>query len=188
MLTRDPVRINVVGIEPLAGEGLEMRFTVKLRLQNPNETAIEYDGVALALELNGKPFASGVSNQKGSVSPFGETVFSVPVTVSAFAAVRQALGLVDGAKLDNLPYVLRGKLAEGLFGGMNFTDKGTLVFRAQARLASENPVTILLYDGLRAGVYAAIAGLSLGQYGIKPQYREHELAVADTSVAEGRSA
>jgi hypothetical protein len=47
-------------------------------------------------------------------------------TVSAYAAVRQALGLVDGAKLDNLPYVLRGKLAGGLFGGVNFTDKGTL--------------------------------------------------------------
>ncbi|MGH8625416.1 MAG: LEA type 2 family protein [Gammaproteobacteria bacterium] len=126
MLTRDPIRINVVGIEPLAGQGLEMRFTVKLRLQNPNETAIDYDGVALELELNGKPFASGVSDQKGSVSRFGETVFSVPVTVSAFAAMRQALGLADGAKLDNLPYVLRGKLAGGLFGGMRFTDKGTL--------------------------------------------------------------
>ena len=56
-LIRDPVRINVVGIEPLAGEDLEMRFTLKLRLQNPNDTAIEYDGVALAVELNGKPFA-----------------------------------------------------------------------------------------------------------------------------------
>ncbi len=89
MLTRDPIRINVVNIEPLAGQGLEMRFTVKLRLQNPNETAIEYNGVALELELNGKPFASGVSDQKGSVSRFGETVFSVPVTVSAFAAVRK---------------------------------------------------------------------------------------------------
>ena len=126
MLTRDPIRINVVGIEPLAGQGLEMRFAVTLRLQNPNETAIEYDGVALELELNGKPFASGVSDQKGSVSRFGETVFSIPVTVSAFAAVRQALGLADGAKLDNLPYVLRGKLAGGLFGGTHFTDKGTL--------------------------------------------------------------
>ncbi|MGH8508840.1 MAG: LEA type 2 family protein [Gammaproteobacteria bacterium] len=126
MLSRDPIRINVVGIEPLAGQGLEMRFAVTLRLQNPNETAIEYGGVALELELNGKPFASGVSDQKGSVSRFGETVFSVPVTVSAFAAVRQALGLADGAKLDNLPYVLRGKLAGGMFGGMHFTDQGTL--------------------------------------------------------------
>jgi len=30
--------------------------------------------VALDLELNGKPFASGVSDQRGTVSRFSETV------------------------------------------------------------------------------------------------------------------
>ncbi|MBP8175788.1 MAG: Water stress and hypersensitive response domain-containing protein, partial [Sphaerotilus sp.] len=33
---REPVRINVVGLEPIPGEGMEMRFKVKLRVQNPN--------------------------------------------------------------------------------------------------------------------------------------------------------
>lgn len=122
----DPVRINVVGIEPLAGQGLEMRFNIKLRLQNPNDTVIEYDGVALELELNDQTFATGVSDRRGSIPRFGESVLSVPVTVSALAAVRQALGLAEGAALDNLPYVLRGKLAGGMFGTMRFTEKGTL--------------------------------------------------------------
>jgi LEA14-like dessication related protein len=126
MFNRDELRVYVVGIEPLEGQGLEMRFDVKLRLQNPNETPIEYDGVTLELEFNGKPFASGVSDQRGTVSRFGETVLSVPVTVSAFAVARQAVDLADGAKPGNLPYVLRGKLAGGLFGGTRFTDKGTL--------------------------------------------------------------
>ncbi len=126
MPVRDPVRINVVGIEPLAGQGLEMRFSVKLRLQNPNDNAIDYDGVALELELNGQPFATGVSDRKGSIPRFGESVLSVPVTVSALAAVRQALGLAEGAPLDDLPYVLRGKLAGGVFGTMRFTEEGTL--------------------------------------------------------------
>jgi LEA14-like dessication related protein len=134
MFSRDEMRINVVGIEPLEGQGLEMRFDVKLRLQNPNETPIEYDGVALELELNGKPFASGVSDQKGTVSRFGETVLSVPVTVSAFAAARQALDLADGAELGNLPYVLRGKLAGGLFGATRFTHKGTLVLPGSGKI------------------------------------------------------
>lgn len=44
---RDPVNINVVGIEPLQSQDLEVRFAVKLRIQNPNETAIDYNGVAL---------------------------------------------------------------------------------------------------------------------------------------------
>ncbi len=126
MAVRDPVRINVVGIDPLPGQGLEMRFNVKLRLQNPNDSAIEYDGVALELELNDQPFATGVSDRKGSIPRFGESVLSVPVTVSALAAVRQALGLAEGASVDNLPYVLRGKLAGGVFGTMRFTEEGTL--------------------------------------------------------------
>ncbi|HEX8588805.1 LEA type 2 family protein, partial [Pseudomonas sp.] len=56
---RDPLNINVVGIEPLPGQDLEIRFAVKLRLQNPNDTDIQYDGVALNLDVNGTLLASG---------------------------------------------------------------------------------------------------------------------------------
>ena len=35
----DPPRVSVAGIEALPGEGLELRFLVKLRVQNPNEGA-----------------------------------------------------------------------------------------------------------------------------------------------------
>ena len=123
---RDPLNINVVGIEPLPGQGLEVRMAVKLRLQNPNETAIEYTGVALDLDVNGKLLASGVSDQQGTIGRFSEGVLVVPVSVSAFAALRQAVGLTQTHSLDNLPYTLRGKLAGGLFGTMRFSDSGTL--------------------------------------------------------------
>ena len=63
LIQREPVRINVVGLEPLPGAGMEMRFAVKLRVQNPNEAAIDFDGLALELDLNGKPFATGVSDR-----------------------------------------------------------------------------------------------------------------------------
>ncbi len=125
---RDPLNINVVGIEPLQGQDLEIRFAVKLRLQNPNDTDIQYDGVALNLDVNGRLLASGVSDQKGTITRFSEGVLTVPVTVSAFAALRQALGLSERQSLDNLPYELHGKLAGGLFGTMRFYDSGTLSF------------------------------------------------------------
>lgn len=124
--SRDPLNINVVGIEPLPGQGLEVRLAVKLRLQNPNETAVEYNGVALDLDVNGKLLASGVSDQQGSIGRFSEAVLVVPVSVSAFAALRQAVGLTQTQSLDNLPYTLRGKLAGGLFGTMRFKDSGVL--------------------------------------------------------------
>ncbi|MBP0944662.1 LEA type 2 family protein [Pseudomonas alliivorans] len=126
---RDPLTISVAGIDPLPGQGLELRMAVKLRVQNPNETAIDYSGVALDLDVNGRLLASGVSNQHGSIGSFSEAVLVVPVSVSAFAAFRQALGLSQTQRLDNLPYTLRGKLAGGLFGTMRFRDSGTLDLR-----------------------------------------------------------
>ena len=128
LVHREPVRINVVGLEPLPGAGMEMRFAVKLRVQNPNETAIDFDGLALELDLNGRPFATGVSDRQGSVPRFGETLVEIPVSVSAIAVVRQALGVLegDGAIKAEVPYTLRGRLAGGLLGGMRFSDSGTL--------------------------------------------------------------
>jgi len=123
---REALRVNVVGVEPLSGEGLELRLMVKLRIQNPNETPIEFDGAAIELELNGKSFASGVSDQKGTVPRFGESILQIPLTVSAFAALRQAVSFGNVAEQGELPYVLTGKLAGGMFGTVRFSDKGLL--------------------------------------------------------------
>ena len=123
---RDPLNVNVVGFEPLPSQDMEVRFAVKIRVQNPNETAIDYNGVALDLEVNGQPLASGVSDQMGTIARFSDTVLTVPVSVSAFSVLRQTLGLSQTQTLNNMPYVLRGKLAGGLFGTLRFVDTGKL--------------------------------------------------------------
>ncbi|WP_244817011.1 LEA type 2 family protein [Caballeronia sp. Lep1P3] len=128
LLTRDAPRVNVAGIEPLEGQGLEMRFAVKLRVQNPNDTPIDFDGVALDLDVNGRAFASGVSPQRGTIPRFGEAVVSVPVTVSAWSVARQALGFASGDAVTKVSYVARGRLAGGPFGGARFSDQGTIDF------------------------------------------------------------
>ncbi|VVP68960.1 hypothetical protein PS918_00840 [Pseudomonas fluorescens] len=122
----DPLNINVVGLQPLQSQDMEVRFAVKIRVQNPNGTNINYNGVALDLDINGQPFASGVSNESGSLAGYSETVLSVPVSVSAFSVLRQTFGLSQVQTLNNMPYVLRGKLAGGLFGTRRFVDSGKL--------------------------------------------------------------
>ena len=52
---------------------------IKVRLLNPNDTEIAFDGVAFDLEINGQPFAKGVSDQKGVVPRFGEAVITMKV-------------------------------------------------------------------------------------------------------------
>ncbi|NQD95429.1 water stress/hypersensitive response domain-containing protein [Pseudomonas sp. CrR25] len=126
LILHDPLRIDLVGLEPLPGQGLEMRFAAKLRVQNPNDSAIDYHGVALDLEVNGQPLASGVSDQRGQVPRFGETVLSVPLSISAFSALRQAWGAAGYQPGQGLPYALSGKLAGGLFGTTRFRDQGVL--------------------------------------------------------------
>lgn len=126
MSARDPVRISLVGMEPLQGEGFELRFALRLRVQNPNDSDIDFDGVSVALDVNGRPFAAGVSADKGHVPRFGEAVISIPVSVPALTALRQALGFTDGGDIGRLPYVLSGKLAGGPLGTQRFSEKGTL--------------------------------------------------------------
>ena len=94
--TRDPLQVTVAGIEPLQGQGMELRLMVKLRVQNPNDAPVNYNGVSLEMDVQGKDFASGVSDETGTVPRFGESVISVPVTISAFRMVRQAIGMMQG--------------------------------------------------------------------------------------------
>jgi LEA14-like dessication related protein len=119
----DPLHVSLAGVESLPGEGLELRMAVKLRVQNPNENAVNYDGVAVDLELRGIDFASGVSDAQGTVPRFGEAVVVVPVTVSAYAMARQVYSFAMGDR-SKVTFVARGKLAGSGFGGMRFESSG----------------------------------------------------------------
>ena len=121
----DPLTINVAGIKPLPGEGLELRLAVRVRIQNPNDMPVEYTGAALALDLNGRKLASGVSSAIGTVPRYGEAVLTIPVTISAFDMARQVLGFATAPNERDVRYRVRGKLEGGWFGTRRFTDEGT---------------------------------------------------------------
>jgi len=123
---RDPPQVTVAGIEPLQGQGLEMRMLVKLRVQNPNDVQIDYNGVALKLDVQDKTLASGVSDQAGSVPRFGEAVIEVPVTISAMNIARQLMGAMGGKPIEKVDYVMNGKLNGSLFSTVRFKSAGTL--------------------------------------------------------------
>jgi LEA14-like dessication related protein len=125
MPSHDPLQVNVAGVESIPGEGMELRLLVKLRVQNPNDTPIEFDGVSLNLDVMGRDFASGVSDQAGTIPRFGEAVIAVPVTVSLMRMARQVLGMLDGQPVDKVTYSMSGKLhGASIFGTQRFTSKG----------------------------------------------------------------
>jgi LEA14-like dessication related protein len=129
---RDPVQVQVVGVEPLDGEGLELRFLCKLRVQNPNDAPIDFNGIYLELEVRGSALASGVSDASGTVPRFGEVVLSVPVTASVFRLARQVFGTYMSSDRSRLDYVLRGKIGGPSFGAVRFESKGELTLPSGA--------------------------------------------------------
>jgi LEA14-like dessication related protein len=130
---RDPLVVDVAGIESLPGEGREIRLRVAIRIQNPNDTPIDYSGTALDLNLNGRRAASGVSDATGTVPRYGETVIYVPVTISAFNMVNQLIGFMDTENTDQISYRVRGKLEGGLFRTRRFADEGSIALNLPAQ-------------------------------------------------------
>jgi len=127
MPSKDPLQVSVAGIESMPGEGMELRLLVKLRIQNPNDAPIEFNGISLNLDVMGRDFASGVSDQAGTVPRFGEAVVAVPVTVSLMRMARQVIGMLDGKPVDKVTYSLTGKLnGVSLFGTQRFSSNGEL--------------------------------------------------------------
>ena len=122
---REPLRVSLAGLEPLSGEGMEARFLAKLRVQNPNDSPVAYDGLAVEVDLNGKGFASGVADARGEFPRFGESVVELPVTVPASAIVRLVLGFVSGSR-GKASYRVRGFFSSGTFGRVPFDSKGEI--------------------------------------------------------------
>lgn len=122
----EPPRVSVVGIEPAKGEGMEMRFNVKLRIQNPNTIAITYQGMVVDLIVDGRRIATGLSNQPGNVPSYGETIYTLPVSVSGYDIARQFIDFMQKPQQNSIPYEISGKLESGLFGSVRFSDKGLL--------------------------------------------------------------
>ena len=124
---REPVQVTLANIESLPGEGLEVRMMVKLRVQNPNDVPVEYDGVYVRLDVLNRTFATGVSDERGSIPRFGESVIAVPVTVSALRVALHALGfMLDGKPAGKVSYNLSGKLNGPGFESVRFQADGEL--------------------------------------------------------------
>jgi LEA14-like dessication related protein len=135
---RDPPVVSVAGIEPLQGQGLELRMMLKLRVQNPNDAPIDYDGVAVQLDVQGRHFASGVSDQSGNVPRYGESVISVPLTIPAFQIARQIIGMSTSTATGKFRYEMKGKLHAPNFGSTRFSSQGELELPQGVYGASSN--------------------------------------------------
>ena len=138
----EPLQVTVAGVEPIQGQGMELRMMVKLRVQNPNDVPVDYNGVSVKIEVQGNTFATGVSDESGSIPRFGESIVSVPTTASAMRMVRGALGMMGGkgpTGTGKVSYSLTGKLHGSTFSSVSFETKGELELPTMAKPVGSEP-------------------------------------------------
>jgi len=100
-------RISLADMNLQETNGLEAVLKVSLRVLNPNNIALNIRGLDCALEINGKPFARGISDAALQVPPLGSA--AVPVTVYA-SALDIARGLISLPGRDEVRYQFKGRV------------------------------------------------------------------------------
>jgi LEA14-like dessication related protein len=121
--TKENVQIALSDIELQEIKALETIFLLKLRIVNPNDTAIVIRSLKSDLKINGEPFASGISDESQNVPPFGTVTVPVVVYTSNFAIVGSVIEILQkdvqqygGRPEEPLNYALDGQLHLGQDG------------------------------------------------------------------------
>ena len=122
---RDPLSIGVAGIEPLPGEGLELRLAVRVAFRTRTIRPSSTRAPRSTLDLNGRKLASGVSDAIGTVPRYGEAVLTIPVTSRRSTWRARCSVCANAQNQRDVSYTVRGKLEGGWFGTRRFTDEGT---------------------------------------------------------------
>jgi LEA14-like dessication related protein len=103
----DPPRISLANIRVEEVSGLETAFQIQLRVFNANDVDLNVKGIKAELEINGQPFATGVSNTPVEIPSYGTELVTVTVYSSVIKMFRSVYGLKDS---EELKYRLTGKL------------------------------------------------------------------------------
>jgi len=82
-------RVNIANITPKDVKLFEQVFALDLRVMNPTDREIGIRGVVFDLEVNGQPFARGVSNQAVTIGPFASQVLQVEAVTTLASLLRQ---------------------------------------------------------------------------------------------------
>lgn len=123
----DRPEIELIGLRPLSGRGMEARFLVTLRIVNPNATALAVEGMAYEIELRDTRVLSGVSSQRLEVDAFSETAAEVEVAAGLLGSLALLRDLLGNPPQEAIPYALRAKLSlGGLRGTLRVSREGEI--------------------------------------------------------------
>jgi LEA14-like dessication related protein len=102
-------RVYLTDLQFQEASMLAQTFLLRLRIDNPNDTALPINGIDVKLGLNGYSLAQGLSNQSLSVPRFGSADIEVRATTTLLSLVQQILSLQNQSQ-QQLSYEIAGRL------------------------------------------------------------------------------
>ena len=106
----EPPQVKLATIRVEEFSVLETVFEIHLRVFNTNETALQIKGLQCELEINGQPFAMGVSDADVEIPSYGTQLVPLRAYASLFDIIKSAQGLQNQ---DQLKYHIKGKVRLG---------------------------------------------------------------------------
>ena len=79
---------------------LSQQFNLDLKIGNPNDFSIPVTGLAFQLEVNGQPFADGLSNTSVTVPRLGYAMMPVEGNTNTMNLIRQIMTLGERDRID----------------------------------------------------------------------------------------
>ncbi|MFT4173904.1 MAG: LEA type 2 family protein [Rhodocyclaceae bacterium] len=114
--------VSLSDIHIKGGNLLEQRFTLSLRVLNPNDKDLAVDGLTFELEIAGQRFARGATGQAVTLARLSDTVVDVDGTAQLISLLQKLPSLVDGD--GKVPYRIKGEVVSRDYGRIPFDRKG----------------------------------------------------------------
>lgn len=114
--------VELVSFKALPASGFEQNFEIGLKLTNPNNFELPFNGISCELSVAGETLARGVTADIPTAVAYGESRFVVPVSTSLIGGFKVIKALMDN-KGQGISYQLKAKLDIDI----PFTPKLTIV-------------------------------------------------------------
>lgn len=129
----EPPRVSLANIKIEEVTGLETAFEIQMRVLNANDVVLNVKGIQADLDINGQPFATGVSNTPVEIPAYGSELVTVTLYSSVIKMFKSVYGLTESQELS---YHLKGKIRVSAGSGML---PSTLPFRSQGQVTLKPP-------------------------------------------------
>ena len=121
--------VTVSSFRPLPGEGAVPRFEIGLHIVNPNRDALELQGLAYTISLEGRELVKGVDNDLPVIEGYGEGDVKLVATPNLLGGIRLFTDLMATPR-ESFSYALEAKLDVGAFTPtIRVRDEGEIALR-----------------------------------------------------------